>query len=117
MTNSIGLAQASSAHAFAIPLAQRPERRPPHQRDPDGVAQERAQRELIRRLADAGDDAAALATYEKLRERLRRELSLAPGVATRDLVAAIRAASVERTRSSACRFSLDAIIVSTPSSV
>ncbi|MHB8694984.1 MAG: ATP-binding protein [Solirubrobacteraceae bacterium] len=57
---------------------------------------ERAQRELIRRLADAGDDAAALAAYEKLRDRLRRELSLAPGAATRDLVAAIRAASVER---------------------
>jgi DNA-binding SARP family transcriptional activator len=49
-------------------------------------------RELIRRLSAAGDRAAALATYDRLCERLRRELGLAPSAATRALIEEIRGA-------------------------
>jgi DNA-binding SARP family transcriptional activator/tetratricopeptide (TPR) repeat protein len=51
---------------------------------------EDAHRELIRRLAAAGDRAAALATFEQLRERLARELHVAPSAQTRVLVEVIR---------------------------
>ena len=51
---------------------------------------EEAHRELIARLAAAGDRAAALTAYERLAERLRRELRIAPSAPTRALVAEIR---------------------------
>ncbi len=52
---------------------------------------EAAARELMRRHALAGDRGAALATYERLRERLRGELGIAPSGATRALAAELRA--------------------------
>jgi DNA-binding SARP family transcriptional activator/tetratricopeptide (TPR) repeat protein len=51
---------------------------------------EEAARDLIRRLADAGDRAGALAAYDRLAERLRAALALAPAGETRELAAAIR---------------------------
>ncbi|HEY1367594.1 MAG TPA: AAA family ATPase [Gaiellaceae bacterium] len=54
---------------------------------------EAAQRDLMTALADAGETASALATYERLRTRMRRELGLLPAAATRDLAAALRAGS------------------------
>jgi DNA-binding SARP family transcriptional activator/tetratricopeptide (TPR) repeat protein len=51
---------------------------------------EDAHRELIRRLAAAGDRAAAIATFDQLRERLARELHVAPSAQTRELVERIR---------------------------
>jgi DNA-binding SARP family transcriptional activator len=53
---------------------------------------EDAHRDLIRRLAAAGDRPAALAAYARLREQLERELRIAPSQRTRALVAEIRAA-------------------------
>ena len=47
-------------------------------------------RDLIRRLAAAGDRGAALAAYERLRERLALELRIAPSATTRTLVAELR---------------------------
>jgi DNA-binding SARP family transcriptional activator len=55
----------------------------------DPLAEE-PQRELIRLLAEAGERAAALSVYERLRDRLRAEIGIAPSPATRELVAAIR---------------------------
>lgn len=55
------------------------------------LAEEHA-RALIRRLAAAGDRAAALAAYERHRERLRTELRMAPSPQTRELVERIRGA-------------------------
>jgi len=52
-------------------------------------------RALVRRLAAAGDRAAALAAHERLRERLRTGLGIAPSAETRALAEQIRAA--ERT--------------------
>jgi DNA-binding SARP family transcriptional activator len=52
---------------------------------------EAAHRDLMTALAAAGEPAAALAVYERLRVRLRRELGLAPSTATRDLSASLRA--------------------------
>ena len=46
---------------------------------------EDAHRDLMRRQADAGDRAAALATYGRLAERLRTELRIAPSATTREL--------------------------------
>jgi hypothetical protein len=43
-------------------------------------------------LVAAGDVAGALAEYERLAERLRRELAVAPSGATRELVERIRSA-------------------------
>ncbi len=54
---------------------------------------ERGHRELIRRLAAAGDRAGALAAYERARERLARELGMAPSADTRQLVEEIRRGS------------------------
>jgi DNA-binding SARP family transcriptional activator/tetratricopeptide (TPR) repeat protein len=54
---------------------------------------EPAHRDLIRRLDAAGDRGAALTAYTRLRDRMRRELSLSPSPATRAAVDAIRAAA------------------------
>jgi DNA-binding SARP family transcriptional activator len=51
---------------------------------------EGAHRRLMTRLAAAGDRGAALSAYEQLRERLRRELSVAPAPATRALADELR---------------------------
>ena len=48
---------------------------------------EDAARDLMRRLADAGDRAAALAAYDRLSDRLRDALGLAPSAETRALAA------------------------------
>jgi DNA-binding SARP family transcriptional activator len=56
----------------------------------DPLSEERA-RALIRRLAAAGDRAAALAAYERLRERLRSDLGIAPSAQTRALAEGVRA--------------------------
>ncbi len=55
--------------------------------DPVG---ERTARELIARLARAGDRAGAVAAYEALRDRLRRELGIVPSAETRELVEEVR---------------------------
>ncbi len=52
---------------------------------------ETPQRALMRRLAAAGDRAAALTVYDHFRERLASELHIAPSAATRELVEEIRA--------------------------
>jgi DNA-binding SARP family transcriptional activator len=52
---------------------------------------EAAHRELMSALAAVGETAAALAVYDRLRVRFRRELGLVPASATRDLAAALRA--------------------------
>jgi DNA-binding SARP family transcriptional activator len=51
---------------------------------------ERSARDLIARLARAGDRAGALAAYEGLRERLRRDLGIVPAAETRELVEELR---------------------------
>ena len=51
---------------------------------------EDAARELMRRQAAAGDRAAALATYDRLSDRLREALGLAPSQQTRTLAGALR---------------------------
>ena len=51
---------------------------------------EEAQRDLVRRLAAAGDRAGALAAYQAYGARLQRELGLAPSVGIRELVEGIR---------------------------
>jgi DNA-binding SARP family transcriptional activator/tetratricopeptide (TPR) repeat protein len=55
-------------------------------------------RELIRRLAVAGDRGAALATYDRFRDRLAQELRVAPSVTTRSLVEQIRSERDEEPR-------------------
>ena len=47
-------------------------------------------RELIRRLAAAGDRGSALATYDRFRDRLAQELRVAPSAASRSLAEEIR---------------------------
>ncbi|HTZ87201.1 MAG TPA: AAA family ATPase [Solirubrobacteraceae bacterium] len=56
---------------------------------------EDAHRALIARLAAAGDLARALVVYRALAERLRRELSVAPSPATRELVHKLRLEGAE----------------------
>jgi len=51
---------------------------------------EDSQRELMRRLADAGDRAAAIRTYERLSRRFREELRILPSPATRALAEELR---------------------------
>ncbi len=51
---------------------------------------EEAQRELVRRLAAAGDRAGALAAYKAYGDRLQRELGLAPAAGIRELVDGVR---------------------------
>ena len=63
------------------------------QADLDPLA-EAAHRDLIRRLAAAGDPAAALATYKKLAKRLRAQLHTVPSAATRELAETIRSQTV-----------------------
>ncbi|MEX2195638.1 MAG: AAA family ATPase [Thermoleophilaceae bacterium] len=58
---------------------------------------EEAWRELVRRLAKAGDLPGALAAYERLGERLRDELGIAPSAATRSLVEELRAGATPGT--------------------
>ena len=55
----------------------------------DPLAEE-PQRELMRRLAAAGDRAAAIRTYERFSQRLRDELRIAPSPATRELAETLR---------------------------
>lgn len=55
----------------------------------DPLAEE-PQRDLMRRLAAAGDRAAALRTYERLSQRLRESLRIMPSHATRELAEALR---------------------------
>src|SRR4051812_25897166 len=70
---------------------------------------EEATRALIAKLAEAGDRAAALAAFERLRERLRGELGLAPSAETRELA--------ERVRSGAGSAAADARPSTLPGSV
>jgi DNA-binding SARP family transcriptional activator/tetratricopeptide (TPR) repeat protein len=55
----------------------------------DPLAEE-PQRRLMERLAAAGDPAAALAGYERFRQRLDRELGMAPSLPTRRLAQALQ---------------------------
>ncbi|HEV2374327.1 MAG TPA: AAA family ATPase, partial [Streptosporangiaceae bacterium] len=55
----------------------------------DPLAEE-PQRRLMERLAAAGDPAAALAGYERFRQRLDRELGMEPSLPTRRLAQALR---------------------------
>ncbi|WP_028067661.1 ATP-binding protein [Solirubrobacter soli] len=55
--------------------------------DPFG---EDAHRALMEALSAVGDRAAALAVYERLQDRLRRQLAVAPSIQTRALVASLR---------------------------
>ena len=48
------------------------------------------QRELIRRLAVAGDRSGALAAYKRLQDRLRSELGIVPSARTRELVETVK---------------------------
>jgi DNA-binding SARP family transcriptional activator len=52
---------------------------------------EEAGRDLVRRFAEAGDAAGALAAYRSLGRRLRRELGIAPSRDTRRLAEQVRA--------------------------
>ena len=52
---------------------------------------EAAHRRLMRRLAAAGERAAAVGVYDRLAERLRRELRVAPAAATRAVLDEVRA--------------------------
>ena len=60
--------------------------------DLDPVSEDAA-RVLMRRLAAAGDAAAAVAAYETFRTSLRRELGMAPSAATRALADELRSPS------------------------
>ena len=64
---------------------------------------EDAHRELIRRLAEAGDRPSALAAFAQLRTRLADELHLAPSARTRELVDEIRREARAPRRSSVAR--------------
>src|SRR3954469_17052834 len=57
---------------------------------------EPAARDLMRRLAAAGDRSGAVAAYRRLSERLRAELQLAPSFETRRLAAAVRSGEAAR---------------------
>jgi class 3 adenylate cyclase len=54
---------------------------------------EAAQRELIRRLAEGGDQADALAAYRAYAARLRRDLGIAPSAGIRELTDGVRSGS------------------------
>jgi tetratricopeptide (TPR) repeat protein len=58
---------------------------------------EPAHRDLIAAMNRAGDRAGALVVYERLSERLRRELAVAPSAATRGLAASLRGDDLTRT--------------------
>jgi DNA-binding SARP family transcriptional activator len=55
---------------------------------------EPAHRDLIEALNRAGDRGGAIVVYERLSERLRRELGVAPSAATRGLAASLRTEQV-----------------------
>jgi pimeloyl-ACP methyl ester carboxylesterase len=55
---------------------------------------EEAQRELVRRLATAGDRAGALAAYKAYATRLRRDLDMSPSAAIRELAEGVQSGSV-----------------------
>src|SRR6185436_1700382 len=57
---------------------------------------EEAHRDLMTRLAAAGDRPAALAVYGRLADRLRRELRIAPSASTRELAESLRGAARAR---------------------
>jgi DNA-binding SARP family transcriptional activator len=61
---------------------------------------EDAARDLIGRLADAGDRAGALVAYDELRERLRTTLAIAPSAETRALADRLRRGTARRPASS-----------------
>jgi DNA-binding SARP family transcriptional activator len=82
-------AEARGDHAEAIDwLRQRTERDP---------FDEQAHRDLIAAMDRAGDRAGAIVVYERLSERLRRELGVAPSGVTRGLAASLRADHVAST--------------------
>ena len=62
---------------------------------------EEAHRALMRRLAARGDRAAALAAFERFRERLRAELGMAPAPETRELAERLRRGEAKRPKASA----------------
>jgi DNA-binding SARP family transcriptional activator len=57
---------------------------------------EEAHRDLMTRLAAAGDRPAALAVYQRFAERLRGELRIAPSAATRELAESLRTSAPDR---------------------
>jgi len=62
---------------------------------------EEAHRALMRRLAARGDRAAALATFDRFRVRLRTELGMAPTPETRELAERLRRGDAKRPKTSA----------------
>ncbi len=80
-------ALAAVAAAAADPVAALASARRRAELDP---FDESAHRDLMRAFAENGEPAAALAVYERLRARFRRELGLAPSTTTRDLAASFR---------------------------
>jgi class 3 adenylate cyclase len=52
-------------------------------------------RELMRRMTVAGDRAGAIAAYERLSERLRKQLGIAPSADTRELARVVRSEARE----------------------
>ena len=78
-----GAAAERGDHGRAIELARRRAALDP--------LSEELHRQLLRRLADAGDRAAALAEYARMRRALYETLGVAPARATQELVAALRA--------------------------
>jgi DNA-binding SARP family transcriptional activator/RecA/RadA recombinase len=64
---------------------------------------EEPQRELMRRLAAAGDRAAALGAYARLRDRLREQIGVAPSPETRRLADALREGRVAQPAAAAPR--------------
>ncbi len=62
----------------------------------DPLAEEPS-RELIRRLAAAGDRPAALTAYRRLQDRLRSDLGIAPSAQTRELVDSVRTSTPQPT--------------------
>ena len=96
-----------AARLGATPGSPRPPPRPPTpsrwarrrlQLDP---LDEDAARELMRRMAAAGDRAGALAAYDRLSDRLRESLGLAPSQQTRALAASLREAEAPAARRAA----------------
>jgi DNA-binding SARP family transcriptional activator len=60
-------------------------------------------RELMRRLAAAGDRAGALTAYARLQERLRTELRIAPSAETRAVAESLRRTPTRHRRTQARR--------------
>jgi DNA-binding SARP family transcriptional activator len=77
-----GVASSAADAASALALARRRAELDPYD--------EAAHRDLMTALVQSGEPAAAVAVYERLRARFRRELGLAPSPATRDLAVSLR---------------------------